>query len=85
MADLANWEHPHAVLAGIQALRGEPEAAVASLRQAMSRGYRVYQHIRVDPLLETLRGRADFEQLMPELQSELAAQRERVLKEPAST
>lgn len=68
---LARFEAGGATVSGLYALRaqslalrGEPAAAMESLRRAVERGWRGSRAARTDPLLATLRERDDFRQLM---------------------
>ena len=83
-ATLRKFEQDGGACAGLyslralsRALRGDPEAAMASLRKAHENGWRESQTTRREPYLQSLRNRQDFQQLLAatdrELQSEAAA------------
>jgi len=57
------------------ALLDERALAIATLRQAVSRGWRRYWLVSSDPRWASFRGEADFNQLLAELQIQVAALR----------
>lgn len=56
-------------LACCQALTGRDDEAMASLRTAVSLGWRDHEHIAADPDLTTLRDRPDYKALLEEMRS----------------
>ncbi len=76
------YEHrPSIVLARIHALHGEKDEALRWLKEAIARGVRNPLWLRRDPLLENLRDDPRFQQLLAELDAEVARMRERVERE----
>jgi len=58
-------------IACAHALRGDPEAAVAALRDAVDAGYRQVRHTLTDPDLASLRDREDFARVVREMRRRL--------------
>lgn len=71
----------HLTLFEIQAARGERDAAVGSLREAVERGYRNYYWLQHNPETRNLLGYPPFEAVMTELEADVDRMRERVLRE----
>lgn len=69
---------PRLLLAQVHALRGEPDAAVARLREAVRSGYLNAQAAAHHPALATLRGRRDFQALLQEMRATASRLRERL-------
>ncbi len=61
--------------AAIHALQGRPDEGVADLAAAVEKGFRYAWHIRIDPVLDGLRGHPGFAAVLAELEDELARQR----------
>ncbi|MCH8959059.1 MAG: winged helix-turn-helix domain-containing protein [Proteobacteria bacterium] len=61
--------------AAIHGLQGRPDEGVADLAAAVEKGFRYAWHIRIDPVLDGLRGHPGFAALLAELEDELARQR----------
>ena len=59
-------------------IAGDPAAAVQALGHAQAAGYRDAGYLRASPLLAPLRMRSDFDALLARIETETAAQRERV-------
>lgn len=64
--------------AAIHGLQGRPDEGVADLAAAVDKGFRYAWHIRIDPVLDGLRGHPGFAALLAELEDELAGQRARI-------
>ena len=58
----------HYNLACSQAMQSAPEAAVESLARAIQFGYNDFSHLEVDPDLNSLRGRPQFQALLQRFQ-----------------
>jgi serine/threonine-protein kinase len=65
--DLARTEARLSALLGGAERRPQADRAMAVLRQAVAKGYRSPDALRTDPNLDSLRSRADFQQLLLEL------------------
>jgi len=76
------WENQgvDALRAQSLALRGQPDAAVRSLRRAVARGWRSAWTAQTDPYLSSLWAREDFNALMKEVEARNADMRARFLK-----
>ena len=76
------WEHQgiDSLRAQSLALRGQPDAAVRSLRRAVARGWRNAWTAQTDPYLSSLWEREDFKSLMKEVEARNADMRARFLK-----
>ena len=74
------WDHPQLKvnLARIHALRGQKEEAMELLRQAYSQGWRRVWSAERDVTFEKVRFEPDFRSLMGQINTEVAALRERV-------
>ena len=68
----------HRVLAGLFALRGERERALAALRQAVADGSRSPWRWKTDPALASLRDDLGFITLVEEVEADVARQRARL-------
>jgi TolB-like protein/DNA-binding winged helix-turn-helix (wHTH) protein len=81
------WAHQglDALRAQSAALRGQPDAAMRSLRRAVARGWRNAWRAQTDPYLSTLWEREDFKSLMQEVEARNAEMRARFLKNNAPT
>lgn len=75
-----DWD-PRLTLFEIQAARGELDAAVESLRQAVERGYSNYYWLQQNPETRNLLGYPPFDEVLTELKSDVDRMRERVLRE----
>lgn len=64
--------------AAIHALQGRPDEGVADLAAAVEKGFRYAWHIRIDPVLDGLRGHPGFAAVLAELEDELARQRAQI-------
>ena len=64
--------------AAVHALQSRPDEAVTDLAAAVDAGYRYAWRIRIDPVLDGLRGHPDFPIILSELEDELAKQRARI-------
>ena len=62
------------------ALRGQPDAAVRSLRRAVARGWRSAWTAQTEPYLSSLWEREDFKSLMKEVEARNAEMRARFLQ-----
>lgn len=68
-------------LAAVQASSGETSAALDSIRDAVSRGWRDAPMLALNPLFQPLRKRAEFRALSDDIRARVAAER-RALAEP---
>jgi tetratricopeptide (TPR) repeat protein len=68
----------HRILAGLFALRGERERALAALRQAVADGSRSSWRWKADPALASLRDDLGFITLVEEVEADVARQRARL-------
>jgi serine/threonine protein kinase/Flp pilus assembly protein TadD len=68
--ELGHYHHAQYDVACALAALGDEEPAMAWLRAAAGNGYPCPTFFAVDPLLDPLRGRADFSALMQELEAE---------------
>jgi len=64
----------------IYALQGKPDAALTALRQAVDEGWRFnwWYYLEHDPNLESIRTRPEFQTILEEIKTEMAAQLARV-------
>ena len=62
------------------ALRGQPDAAMRSLKRAVARGWRSAWRAQTDPYLSSLWEREDFKSLMKEVEARNADMRARFLR-----
>lgn len=74
----------HLDLAAIEALRGQPDAAVHHLKLALEHGgwgeyWGGYYWLTIDPILASLHGHPQYERLMTEVKADLETMRTRVL------
>lgn len=69
----------HVDLARIHAIRGERDEALRWLREAVKRGWVDHQYTRLDPRLETLRGEAEFRELLRRMEERVAAMHDRAI------
>ncbi len=73
--DFGHYHHAQYDVACALAALGEHDAAITRLREAAGNGYPCPTFFAVDPLLDPLRGHADFRRLMQELEAERATYR----------
>jgi TolB-like protein/Flp pilus assembly protein TadD len=71
--DFGHYHHAQYDVACALAVLGDPDAAMSWLRDTVANGYPCPSLFAIDPLLDALRGRDDFQGLM----GELVAERER--------
>ena len=77
-----HFHHAQYDVACAFAALGEPEQALGWLRTAAGNGYPCSAFFAIDPLLDPLRGRADFSRLMQQLETERAGYRRLYLELP---
>jgi tetratricopeptide (TPR) repeat protein len=66
----------------VYALQSKSDAALAALRQAIDEGWRLFwwYHAEHDPNLDSIRDEPEFQAMMDEIRTDMAAQLERVLE-----
>jgi adenylate cyclase len=67
--------------ASLNALGGNRQEALASLRKAIDLGWRWHWFARIDPTLELLRDTPEFKEMMAEVDADIARQRQQLKQE----
>jgi adenylate cyclase len=67
--------------ASLNALGGNRQQALASLRKAIDLGWRRSWYAKIDPPMESLRDTPEFKQMMAEVDADIARQREQLKQE----
>ena len=73
----ADWPMVFMQNAAVYALRGEPEEALAELERAYAAGWRDGRTTAIDPLLASLRSQPRFQQMLSNIQQDVASMRAR--------
>jgi eukaryotic-like serine/threonine-protein kinase len=87
MAAMPVWTTPNLPhemiinLARLRVLQGDREGALLEMRNAVRKGWQDYYLLPNDPILHSLRGDPQFDQLLAEVKAEVDRQRARVLRE----
>lgn len=74
------FHHPfnHYLMAAGLGMSGQAEQAMAHLRRAVDGGLRIREQMMMEPIMAPLRGRADFQSLMAEIEQKVEAEEARL-------
>jgi len=85
-ANEQGWDTPalHYRLAQVYALQGDADSAIASLNQAMEKGWRIYGALDHDPLWNNLKDDPEFQRIKARVHADIRDQRDQLWEMEAS-